>query len=530
MNTLQNRGVRSNSVVSNHSVNTDDGNSGSSFIHGSKYNSDEFASHKIFVGGLHYDTRDSDFKAYFEEYGKVLYGEVMFNRETHKSRGFGFIIFEDEKDVDKVCERSEHIIRGKVAEVKRAIPRSLLPPGGTTATSTSAPSSPSLGSPNPSPSLQTRSFSNSSSISTVPGSPPSLHSNALGTSIRNTISSPQSSTLSPMIDGSSKSISYASVLRTRQSDDDNDNLKSLGSYDMSSLQYNSLDLDDIQTRPVSLSFENFSLGPLDSNGMTTESNILNSNSNSNSKYSNESSMFSNNWFGGSNNSNYNSTGGISGFQQSQSLMDSDMLRSQDGMNSNSLSWASLVGRLPSPPLMQQQYFRQSQPDSMQSRSQQQPSSQYPNPMGLFPTSQYPQAYPPQFLQSSDRDIGPNEISSFQQQVQLQQHCQQQLQQLQQHQLHANFQHMQAMQMQQQTQQSFINNLMSSNPNSPAPLHTSTLSPNADYKKSIASADLSSELDEANIFQLRELRMDSPEFQPGNITRNRNSENGGQWNP
>ena len=54
---------------------------------------------KIFVGGLHYDTRDGDFRAYFEKYGRVISAEVMFNRETRKSRGFGFIIF-DQEEVD----------------------------------------------------------------------------------------------------------------------------------------------------------------------------------------------------------------------------------------------------------------------------------------------------------------------------------------------------------------------------------------------------------------------------------------------
>ena len=58
-----------------------------------------------------------DFKAYFEKYGKVMYGEVMFNRETHKSRGFGFIIFDSEAGVDRVCEQAEHFIRDKAVSV-----------------------------------------------------------------------------------------------------------------------------------------------------------------------------------------------------------------------------------------------------------------------------------------------------------------------------------------------------------------------------------------------------------------------------
>ena len=38
----------------------------------------------------------------------------MFNRETHKSRGFGFIVFELEKGAELVCAEKEHSIDGKV--------------------------------------------------------------------------------------------------------------------------------------------------------------------------------------------------------------------------------------------------------------------------------------------------------------------------------------------------------------------------------------------------------------------------------
>eukprot|EP01032_Pedospumella_encystans_P018286 gene18286-20822_t len=98
-----------------------------------KINLEDYAYNKIFVGGLHYDTRDAEFRLYFEKYGKVISAEVMFNRETHKSRGFGFIVFEVENSAVKVCNVKEHSIDGKVVEVKRAIPRSRLPAGTSTA-------------------------------------------------------------------------------------------------------------------------------------------------------------------------------------------------------------------------------------------------------------------------------------------------------------------------------------------------------------------------------------------------------------
>jgi RNA-binding protein Musashi len=56
----------------------------------------------------------AEFRAYYEKFGKVISAEVMFNRETHKSRGFGFIVFEVEQSAVKVCAVKEHVIDGKV--------------------------------------------------------------------------------------------------------------------------------------------------------------------------------------------------------------------------------------------------------------------------------------------------------------------------------------------------------------------------------------------------------------------------------
>lgn len=41
----------------------------------------------------------------------------MFNRETHKSRGFGFIVFELERGAEQVCAEREHVIDGKVVRI-----------------------------------------------------------------------------------------------------------------------------------------------------------------------------------------------------------------------------------------------------------------------------------------------------------------------------------------------------------------------------------------------------------------------------
>jgi RNA recognition motif-containing protein len=70
----------------------------------------------------------ADFRKYFAQFGKVVSAEVMFNRETNKSRGFGFVVFDSETCVEVVLQEKNHVIDGKSVEVKRAVPRTDVPP------------------------------------------------------------------------------------------------------------------------------------------------------------------------------------------------------------------------------------------------------------------------------------------------------------------------------------------------------------------------------------------------------------------
>lgn len=53
-------------------------------------------SKKIFVGGLPPTVTEQDFRKYFEEYGRITDAVVMIDRDTQRSRGFGFVSFDEE--------------------------------------------------------------------------------------------------------------------------------------------------------------------------------------------------------------------------------------------------------------------------------------------------------------------------------------------------------------------------------------------------------------------------------------------------
>mmetsp|Transcript_289 Transcript_289/g.419 ORF Transcript_289/g.419 Transcript_289/m.419 type:complete len:522 (-) Transcript_289:201-1766(-) len=87
---------------------------------------------KLFVGGLPSNVTEREFREFFEQFGPVLDSVVMFDRETRRSRGFGFVTFEDEATSHSLIREgiNEHGIafghvtmRNKVCEVKSAEPK-----------------------------------------------------------------------------------------------------------------------------------------------------------------------------------------------------------------------------------------------------------------------------------------------------------------------------------------------------------------------------------------------------------------------
>ncbi|MAO84120.1 MAG: RNA-binding protein [Myxococcota bacterium] len=53
-------------------------------------------SSKLFVGGLAWATRDDSLKQHFEQFGEVTDAKVITERDTGRSRGFGFVTYAEE--------------------------------------------------------------------------------------------------------------------------------------------------------------------------------------------------------------------------------------------------------------------------------------------------------------------------------------------------------------------------------------------------------------------------------------------------
>ncbi len=74
------------------------------------------------MGGIALEVTYDQFFEYFSKFGRVKEATIMIDKPTNKSRGFGFVTFEDEETINEVLS-AEHEIAGRRVEVKRAEPQ-----------------------------------------------------------------------------------------------------------------------------------------------------------------------------------------------------------------------------------------------------------------------------------------------------------------------------------------------------------------------------------------------------------------------
>lgn len=79
---------------------------------------------KLFVGGLAWATTAETLQKAFEAFGPVTEATVVSDRETGRSRGFGFVAFESDDDGKKAMEAMEGaVLDGRNIRVSEAVQR-----------------------------------------------------------------------------------------------------------------------------------------------------------------------------------------------------------------------------------------------------------------------------------------------------------------------------------------------------------------------------------------------------------------------
>lgn len=82
----------------------------------------------IYISNLSYAVNDADLKELFGEYGEITSAKVITDRETGRSRGFGFVEMSDDEQGQKaIDELNQAEYDGKVINVTVARPKTERP-------------------------------------------------------------------------------------------------------------------------------------------------------------------------------------------------------------------------------------------------------------------------------------------------------------------------------------------------------------------------------------------------------------------
>lgn len=78
-------------------------------------------SKKLYVGGLAWGTDENGLREAFEQYGEVVDCKIITDRDTGRSRGFGFVTFNEGNDADNaIAEMNGSELDGRSLRVNEA--------------------------------------------------------------------------------------------------------------------------------------------------------------------------------------------------------------------------------------------------------------------------------------------------------------------------------------------------------------------------------------------------------------------------
>ncbi|MGA0369224.1 MAG: RNA recognition motif domain-containing protein [Kiritimatiellia bacterium] len=85
----------------------------------------------IYVGNLPYSMNDGELEDLFTEFGAVQSAKVIFDRDTQRSKGFGFVEMEDDEAGRAAIDAmNDHPVEGRPLRVNEARPREERSGGG----------------------------------------------------------------------------------------------------------------------------------------------------------------------------------------------------------------------------------------------------------------------------------------------------------------------------------------------------------------------------------------------------------------
>ena len=75
---------------------------------------------KLYVGGLSWNTDNAGLEKAFSSFGEIEEAKVIMDRDTGRSRGFGFVTFADQADAEKALSLEGSELDGRTIKVSIA--------------------------------------------------------------------------------------------------------------------------------------------------------------------------------------------------------------------------------------------------------------------------------------------------------------------------------------------------------------------------------------------------------------------------
>lgn len=73
---------------------------------------------KLYVGNISTETTNLELWNHFKDYGRLAYSYVITDRKTNKSKGFGFVIFEEREAMEKALSDDSRKLNGRLLKLK----------------------------------------------------------------------------------------------------------------------------------------------------------------------------------------------------------------------------------------------------------------------------------------------------------------------------------------------------------------------------------------------------------------------------
>lgn len=83
--------------------------------------------YRIFVRNLPFSVKSHDLKDYFESCGEITNARVITDKQTGRSRGFGFVTFNSEEQLEKALKLQGNDFNGREVQIEKAQPREQAP-------------------------------------------------------------------------------------------------------------------------------------------------------------------------------------------------------------------------------------------------------------------------------------------------------------------------------------------------------------------------------------------------------------------